>query len=92
MSGKIIKTVFLGKKPHLYSYWLFKNHSLINADPHSCYKILTCNKHILKTGAEGVKMQLANLIKMFEGFDSKLKDKTKPVDMNATLIMQMKFT
>ena len=51
---RIIKAVFLGKKPALYSYWIFKNHNLVHADPHSCYKVLTCNKFVKKFGPAGV--------------------------------------
>lgn len=47
-SKKFIKAVFYGEKPALYSYWIFKNHKLLHADPHSCYKVLTCNKFVSK--------------------------------------------
>lgn len=74
------------QKPHMFSYFMFKNHRLLKLDVLSSYKLLACNRFISYRNRQKFEEQEDYFIRRFKELYIKYKDE-KVMELNATLCM-----
>ena len=74
------------QKPHMFSYFMFKNHRLLGLDVLSSYKLLACNRFISYRNRQKFEEQEDYFMRRFNELYIKNKDK-KVMELNAALCM-----